>query len=306
MNNKYPLVSIIMNCFNGEKYLVEAVRSVLQQSYQNWELIFWDNQSIDSSREIIQSFKDNRIKYFYSDQFTDLGGARAKACNFVEGDFLAILDTDDIWYPKKLEKQLKYFEDHEVGLCISNTLFFNSKKRNILYKRNPPVGKVTENLLENYFISLESILIKMEYINKLNIFFDKRFSHIADFDLIIRLSTICKMAYCPEVLSGWRIHESNASFTENEKFLDEKIKWINCYRNSNIFSNYQKSITNLEILIKAECIYSKKNYKQLSIKDFLKYSGKIKSKIKIFFCLFPLTNGLFNIYRRVYFYLKWK
>ena len=78
------------------------------------------------------------------------------------------------------------------------------------------------NLLENYYISLETILIKMKYIKKLNIFFDKRFSHIADFDLITRLSTICKR-YCPEILSGWRIHDENASFIENENFYMKKL-----------------------------------------------------------------------------------
>ena len=81
-----------MNCFNGEKYLKEALESVIQQTYINWELIFWDNQSTDSSAMIFKSFKDSRMRYYYSDEFTDLGGARAKACNFVKGEYLSILD----------------------------------------------------------------------------------------------------------------------------------------------------------------------------------------------------------------------
>ena len=63
--NKKPLVSIIMNCFNGETYLNESIKSVLSQTYENWELIFWDNQSIDSSAKIFKSYEDKRFEYFY-------------------------------------------------------------------------------------------------------------------------------------------------------------------------------------------------------------------------------------------------
>ena len=61
-----PLVSVIVNCFNGEKYLKEALASVLNQSYENWEIIFWDNRSTDNSKNILNSFKDSRIKYFFN------------------------------------------------------------------------------------------------------------------------------------------------------------------------------------------------------------------------------------------------
>ena len=61
-----PLISIIMNCYNGEKYLRQSIASVLHQTYQNWELLFWDNQSTDSSAEIFKSYDDNRFKYFYA------------------------------------------------------------------------------------------------------------------------------------------------------------------------------------------------------------------------------------------------
>ena len=65
--HKEPLVSIIMNCYNGEKYLEESLKSVINQSYQNWELIFWDNLSEDNSKKIFEKYKDKRFKYFISD-----------------------------------------------------------------------------------------------------------------------------------------------------------------------------------------------------------------------------------------------
>ena len=67
-----PLVSIIINCHNGEKYLNKSINSVLSQSYKNWEIIFWDNDSKDNSYKIIKNFKDKRIKYFYSNTYNTL------------------------------------------------------------------------------------------------------------------------------------------------------------------------------------------------------------------------------------------
>ena len=68
MNNR-PLVSIIMNCYNGEQYLPQALNSVVDQTYGNWELIFWDNQSTDKSAEIFKKYNDIRFKYFYCFEF---------------------------------------------------------------------------------------------------------------------------------------------------------------------------------------------------------------------------------------------
>ena len=70
------LVSIIMTCFNGEKYLKEAIKSIISQSYKNWELIFVDNNSTDQSHNIIYSFKDRRIKYYYLKETVNLGTVR--------------------------------------------------------------------------------------------------------------------------------------------------------------------------------------------------------------------------------------
>ena len=75
-SKKTPLVSIIMNCYNGDKYLRKSIKSIISQSYKNWELIFWDNNSEDNSKNILKSFKDKRILYFRSKKFMKLYHAR--------------------------------------------------------------------------------------------------------------------------------------------------------------------------------------------------------------------------------------
>ena len=85
MSEEKPLVSVIMNCHNGEKYLKQSVKSIIAQTYNNWELIFWDNQSTDNSKNIIYKFSDNRIKYFKSTSFKKLYESRNLAIQKAKG-----------------------------------------------------------------------------------------------------------------------------------------------------------------------------------------------------------------------------
>ena len=105
-----PLVSIIMNCWNCEKYLREALDSVYAQTYPHWEIIFWDNASTDQSGEMARSY-DHRLRYFKGEVTIPLGAARNKALEQAKGEFIAFLDCDDAWLPEKLEKQIPLFAD---------------------------------------------------------------------------------------------------------------------------------------------------------------------------------------------------
>ena len=147
MPNFTILVSIIMNCHNGEKYLHESISSVINQTYENWELIFWDNCSTDNSKSIIESINDNRIKYFHSKKFTSLGQARNLAISKARGDFIAFIDTDDLWMKNKIEKQLPLFENDKVGIVISNTIFLKRMDGKRYYINLPQLPEMFLELL---------------------------------------------------------------------------------------------------------------------------------------------------------------
>ena len=102
MIDKSPLVSVIMNCFNGEKYLRQAIDSIYTQSYKNWEIIFWDNASTDSSSLIAKGY-DDRLKYFHTQKTTPLGLARNLALVKANGKYVSFLDCDDEYLPEKKE-----------------------------------------------------------------------------------------------------------------------------------------------------------------------------------------------------------
>ncbi len=136
-NLQKPLVSIIVNCFNGEKYLENCLNSILSQTYKNWELIFWDNCSTDNSKKIYEKFKDDRFKYHLSSKHTFLYEARDLAINVCRGDFIGFCDVDDYWSEEKLERLIPLFENENVGVVYSNQWIFNenNKKRRIYTKK---------------------------------------------------------------------------------------------------------------------------------------------------------------------------
>ena len=137
MSNQ-PLVSIIVNCYNGEKYLHESINSIINQTYKNWEIIFWDNQSTDRSAEIYKSFNNEKFNYYYAQSHTSLYKARNQAIEKCSGELIAFLDADDWWSPNKLEIQINLLKDNEVGLVYSNYYIYNedTKKKNYQLNRN--------------------------------------------------------------------------------------------------------------------------------------------------------------------------
>jgi glycosyltransferase involved in cell wall biosynthesis len=226
--DKQPLVSVLMNCYNGAKYLREAIDTVLAQTHANWELVFWDNQSTDASAEICRSYNDSRIIYFYAPCHTNLGEARALAYEKVTGDFVAVLDTDDLWEPEKLAHQMPVFADAQVAIAISDVIFFtdDGKKRQRFADGAPPQGYVFEQLIDSYFVPVETVILRRSAVASLSQAFDPALSHISDFDLVVRLAKDWKLAYVPEVLAHWRVHAASGSWAEPEKFFREKMQFV--------------------------------------------------------------------------------
>ncbi len=117
------LVSIVMNIRNGEMTLREAMDSALAQTFREWELIAWDDRSTDASASIVADYHDERIRYFISPEDVSLGKARSDAIRQARGEWVAFLDQDDVWLPRKLEKQIALAEEG-VGLIYGRTIRF--------------------------------------------------------------------------------------------------------------------------------------------------------------------------------------
>ena len=153
-SKKSSLISVIMNCRNGEKYLKKSLTSLINQSYKNWELIFFDNNSHDKSKKIIKGFKDKRIRIFTSKKSLKLYHARNLAIKQAKGKYISFLDVDDLWEKKKLKIQYNFLKKNkDFKFIYTNyfTLFEKTKKINLKFFKILNSGFITQELLNNYF-----------------------------------------------------------------------------------------------------------------------------------------------------------
>jgi glycosyltransferase involved in cell wall biosynthesis len=223
-----PLVSILMNCYNGEKYLTFAIDSVLAQTYQNWEIIFWDNQSTDRSAAIFKSYPDPRLQYFYAPTHTWLYEARNYAIEKARGEFVAFLDVDDVWLPEKLEKQVVLFSDNDVGLVCGNYWIASERKGRRWKSFNDPAatGWVLDDLLASSFIGLLTLVVRRAALESLEYPCDPRYHILGDFDLEVRLAVGWKLACVQEPVACYRLHDNNETAKHRDRHVAEMECWL--------------------------------------------------------------------------------
>lgn len=222
------LVSIIMNCWNGERFLREAMDSVVAQTYSNWEIVFWDNASTDGSRDIALSY-GSKVQYFKSEEKLSLGEARNRAFSKARGDFIAILDVDDIWLPHKLERQTQLFKDPDVAMTFTNAIFFDSKgDRYRAFKRSPTKKKmIFADLLRKNFIWTLTMMFRRSALDNMPYLFDPEFKMVCDYDLTLRLAYLFKTDYLEECLAKWRMHSQNVFNSKGVLFAREAVMLLN-------------------------------------------------------------------------------
>ncbi len=225
---KEPLVSIILNCFNGEKYLKNCLESILLQTYQNYEVIFWDNCSTDNSKNIFMEINDNRFKYFNDSNHVNLYKARNKALNQVKGDYISFLDVDDIWMPDKLSKQIEIFKDNKkIGFCYGGFKILNTKLgtlKSAYLNKLLKSGYITDQLIRKYNVGILTLMVSKEIIKMYDIKFDDRFTIMGDLDFVLRISKYSKGFALKEDLGIYRKHLNNLSY-DFDLTIKERIIW---------------------------------------------------------------------------------
>lgn len=216
-------VSVIMNCFNAERFLKESIESVINQTYTNWELIFWDNQSSDNSATIVKSFADPRIKYFYAPTHTKLYEARNLAIQESEGKYIAFLDTDDLWHKEKLKKQIEILSSGKYPFVFSNYHLID--KNSVILKKAIRFGKksgmITRELIRGYYIGILTVIFDRSLLQKNAENFNLNFNHVGDLDFFLRLSEENPFFYISEPLAQYRVHSSNLSTLKSLELLKE-------------------------------------------------------------------------------------
>lgn len=236
-----PLVSVIINCYNGEKYLREAIDSVIAQTYTNWELIFWDNQSTDGTAEIVKSYKDDRIRYFYAPEHTPLGEARNLAMKETKGEYICFLDADDLWVNTKIELELLTFrKDSSIGVVYTNYLTYGDCKPKEFGGEQG--YRDTNSIMCDYDIGMSSAMILKDVIVNRNITFNCKFQLVEDFDFFIEVSRYTKLFHVRDCLVYNRIHGANLTYRSRNwhgEFLELYNKYSNAFSTDELIRNTQ-------------------------------------------------------------------
>ena len=291
---KKPLISIVMNCHNGAKFLKESLISIVNQKFKNWELIFWDNQSTDNSQNIFLSFKDSRFKYFRSKKFTNLYTARNLAIRKTKGKIITFLDVDDLWLPQKLELQVDFFKRNNSAEIVYSNYYVKKeilgfKIKKIKFKEKLPNGNITNELLKNYRIGWLTVAIKKRVIKDKKKFFDEKLNMIADFDLMIRLSLKKKIFCIQKPLAIYRHHPLQLTRKNFLNQVSHFLKWSKSSYLKQILKNksYKKNLNHKIEFFEELILLKRRDYSILRVWNKM-LKGKIKLSIKLIaFIVFP-------------------
>tara|TARA_Y100001935_G_scaffold83395_2_gene69377 strand:+ start:11630 stop:12460 length:831 start_codon:yes stop_codon:yes gene_type:complete len=267
--SKDNLVSVVMPCFNAQEYIEETLLSVLNQSHSKLEIIIVDDCSTDKTTKIINNYikKDPRIKlYKMKKNFGGPAGPRNYGLKKSSGNYIAFIDSDDIWHPSKIEIQIKTLQKENFKFCSTEVLSFKSKFKykwfNAIDINQEFLVKRLKNLLiKNYIISGSSVLVEKNILK--NIYFNEsnEYKAVEDYHFWLQVHEINNISSihlsCPLVF--YRNREESIS---SNKF-NQALKIYNLLKNFKIdgkkfmFFNYYYFFT--YVIISLYNIYIKKN-----------------------------------------------
>jgi len=219
-----PEVSVIIPTYNRSDMLAQAMRSVLAQTYRDFELVIVDDGSTDNTREVVEGFGDPRIRYVWQEN-QERSAARNRGVAEASAELVAFLDSDDLWFPEKLEVQLPLFrERRDVGLVYSYCVRID-ERGDFPYPQDflrDDTGVAIQNmhadLLAGNAVLTPSVIVKKE-VFQAGGGFDRSLSTSEDWELWIRLSELCDFGFTSRPLAAFRVHPGNSV-----KDLDRLLK----------------------------------------------------------------------------------
>lgn len=206
--NRYdqPKVTVLMPVYNGAPYLVEAIQSVLQQTFTDFEFLIIDDGSTDDSAAVIKGFHDTRIRVFQNRNNRGLVSCLNMGIKLARGEFIARMDADDVCLPERLTMQVAFFEAHqEIGICGTWVELIGKPYGQILrYPSDPNTVKCSH--IFGPVLAHPTVMIRREFFDKNKLLYDPSFKHAEDFDLWVRASEFTSLSNIEKVLLRYRLH----------------------------------------------------------------------------------------------------
>jgi glycosyltransferase involved in cell wall biosynthesis len=247
-----PRISVIMPVYNAGLYVREAIQSILDQTFSDFEFIIIDDGSDDDTLQIIESFKDYRINILKNPSNIGNYPSRNIGLNIAKGKYICVMDADDVALKQRMDIQFRFMEEHpEIGLSGSGFRYFG-KKQEIF--REDDYEKIKIILLRNNCFIHPTLIIRHDLIIKYNLYYDEKYYYAADYDFIARASAFFKITNIPEALLNYRVHTLQISTRwrqEQIKFADqitlEQLKNLGIVPNKNEIDLHLKLMKGIPI-----------------------------------------------------------
>lgn len=224
---RFPQVTVLMPVYNSSLYIKEAIDSILNQTFRNFEFIIIDDSSTDNSVAIIKSYQDSRIHLIEKPANTGYTNSLNLGLKLAKGKYIARMDSDDISLPDRVSKQVAFMDHHpEVGVCGTWIETFGSTSGVRKYKTCHEQIKI--DLLFRSAFAHPSIMIRKAVLDQWNIDYKAESEPAEDYELWVRLSEHCKLANIPEVLLKYRVHDKQVTsqFSKKQSYIDQQIKLL--------------------------------------------------------------------------------
>jgi glycosyltransferase involved in cell wall biosynthesis len=224
---KSPLVSVIIPVYNQAEFLARTVQSVLDQTYQNFEIIVVNDASPDNTNEVMMEFRDPRIKYIVHEKNRLLPAARNTGMRASQGEIIALLDADDLFHPEKLESHVGFLKEHpEIGVSYNARYVLNHSAETIRELWRPPLMVNIVDLMIGFPFSPSDMVIRREWAFKVGLF-NPEMGSAEDTDFPCRLALAgCKFAGIDRALNYRRYH-SGRGRKNLEKRLNDVVRVLN-------------------------------------------------------------------------------
>ncbi len=229
VNDNIPQISVIMSVFNGEKYLADAIESILNQTFSDFEFIIIDDGSTDRSLKIINEFAqiDKRIQVVKNDNNIGLAASLNKGISLAKGEYITRMDADDVSLPERFEKQVVYLNTHQEIAVVASNYIRVDENNNVLRHTNRPTtpSRIFFRLFFGDVIAHPTVMMRQKIFNKGFYKYNENYKTAQDYDLWLTIINKFDIANLPDNLLYYRDHSISASnlLSEDQQKNDAEI-----------------------------------------------------------------------------------
>lgn len=294
-----PLISIVIPTYNRADLIPKAIQSVLNQTYQNWELIIVDNFSEDGTKKVVDSFRDSRISMLFIPRTGSVAASRNIGVHHSKGEWIAFLDSDDWWFPEKLSSVREAIQS-DADL-IYHDLQIASEPDDAKFHRKTKSRKLKDPifldlLLNGNDIALSSVTVRKSIFMQVNGMNESpAFYAIEDYETWLRIAQITKLfVHIPKALGAYRVHDGNIGKINSFQYLSDALKGYLNDLDKKQLRRYQS----LYIYQIARSNYNDKNFKETTADlIFVIKFGKIRYALRalVMLSINMIFRGIFPI-----------